>query len=270
MATPTPRWLELAAAKLHIPIAHVEAGVRSFNRRMPEEVNRVLTDHVADLLLAPTSTAVENLHREGLPSAAIHLVGDCMYDVAQYYAAQAERRSRVLERLQIEPGAYVLATIHRAENTDETARLQAIFEGLSTVADELPVVLPLHPRTRAALERSGLLPRAADRLRLIEPVGYLDMVKLERSARLIATDSGGVQKEAFFHGVACVTLRDETEWTELIEIGANRLVSPLTPANLVGAVRAALLTPKLALASDSLYGGGHASEAIVERLLLPS
>ncbi len=147
----------LAAAKLHIPIAHVEAGVRSFNRRMPEEVNRVLTDHVADLLLAPTPVAVENLRREGLPPAAIHLVGDCMYDVALHYAAQAEGRSRVLERLGIEPGTYLLATIHRAENTDEPTRLQAIFAGLYDVARDLPVVLPLHPRTRAALERAGLL-----------------------------------------------------------------------------------------------------------------
>jgi UDP-GlcNAc3NAcA epimerase len=135
------------------------------------------------------------------------------------------------------------------------------------VADELPVVLPLHPRTRAALERNGDLPKAADRLILIEPVGYLDMVKLERSARLIATDSGGVQKEAYFHGVPCVTLRDETEWTELIEMGANRLVSPLTRSNLVGVVRAVLSAPKFGAAAESLYGGGRASQAIVETVL---
>ncbi len=258
----------LAAAKLHIPIAHVEAGVRSFNRRMPEEVNRVLTDHMADLLLAPTPTAIENLRREGLPSTAMHLVGDCMYDVALHYGAQAESRSQILERLELKPGGYVLATVHRAENTDDPARLQAIFEGLSVVATELPVVLPLHPRTRAALERAGLLARVADRLRLIDPVGYLDMIKLERNARLIATDSGGVQKEAFFHSVPCVTLRDETEWTELVECGANRLVSPLTQTNLVSAVREALAA-KAGFAAGSLYGGGRAAEVIVEKLLPP-
>jgi UDP-GlcNAc3NAcA epimerase len=236
---------------------------------MPEEVNRVLTDHIADLLLAPTPTAIENLRREGLPPAATHLVGDCMYDVALHYGAQAEGRSRVLERLEIAPGAYVLATVHRAENTDEPARLRAIFDGLLLIAAELPVVLPLHPRTRAALERAGLLARAADRLRLIDPVGYLDMVKLERSARVIATDSGGVQKEAFFHSVPCVTLRDETEWTELVEVGANRLVSPLTQANLVTAVHKAMAAAKSGFVAGSLYGGGRASEVIVEKLLLP-
>jgi UDP-GlcNAc3NAcA epimerase len=192
-----------------------------------------------------------------------------MYDVALHYAAQAEKHSRVLERLEIERGSYVLATVHRAENTDHKTRLQAIFAGLSRIAKELPVVLPLHPRTRGALERAGLLARVADRLRLIEPVGYLDMLELERHARLIATDSGGVQKEAFFYNVPCVTLRDETEWTELVECGANRLVSPLVEANLVTAAREAMSAGKSGFAAGSLYGGGRASEVIVDKLLPP-
>ena len=201
----------LAAVKLHIHVAHVEAGLRSFNRRMPEEINRVLTDHAADLLLAPTPAAVENLRREGLPEARVRWVGDVMYDAALHFGRLADHASTALESLGLEPCGYVLATVHRAENTDDPARLEAVFEGLFRVAAELPVVLPLHPRTRKALERLGWLERAREQLRLIEPVGYLDMVALEKNARLIATDSGGVQKEAYFFGVPCVTLRDETE-----------------------------------------------------------
>lgn len=260
----------VAAAKLHIPIAHVEAGVRSFNRRMPEEVNRVLTDHAADLLLAPTQTAVDNLAREGIERSRVHLVGDCMYDVALHYAAEAEQRSTILSRLDLSAGKYVLATIHRAENTDDPARLSAIVSGLCQAGRQVPIVLPLHPRTRGALERAGLLARVADTLRLTEPVGYLDMIQLERHSRLIATDSGGVQKEAYFYGVPCLTLRDETEWTELLSEGANRLVKPLTEENLVAALQTALAGSWKKPAGEPLYGGGKAADVIAEKLLAAS
>jgi UDP-GlcNAc3NAcA epimerase len=232
----------LAAAKLHAPLAHVEAGLRSFNRRMPEEINRVLTDHASDLLLAPTQTAVEHLLGEGIPVRRVHLVGDVMLDAARFYGQRAAHHSRVLERIGIEPKRYVLATVHRPENTDDPARLLALFDGLSLVADELPVVVPLHPRTRAALAREGALDRLCGALTLVDPVGYLDMVMLEQCAAAIATDSGGVQKEAFFYEVPCVTLRAETEWVELVELGWARLQPPESPAAVARTVRAALGT----------------------------
>ena len=210
----------LAAAKLHIPVAHVEAGLRSFNRRMPEEINRVLTDHVSDLLFAPTSVAVENLAREGIQDDKVILCGDVMYDVALYYARKVSARTNVLSAYGLEPKGYTLATVHRAENTDDRSRLQEIVAALCALADRMPVVLPLHPRTRAAMKRLDI---EAKPLRMIDPVGYLEMAALESGAALIATDSGGVQKEAFFHRVPCVTLRDETEWRELVDGGYNRL-----------------------------------------------
>jgi len=216
----------LAAAKLNIPVAHVEAGLRSFNRRMPEETNRVVADHVSDLLFAPTITARLNLLAEGVAENRIHLVGDVMYDAALYYGAKAERTSGILPSLQLKSMEYVLATVQRAENTDSRSSLTTLFEGLIEVSRTIPVILPLHPRTRQALEREGLLDRVAEALRVIAPVGYLDMVMLERHARLIVTDSGGVQKEAFFYQVPCVTLRQETEWVELVELGWNRLAPP--------------------------------------------
>jgi UDP-GlcNAc3NAcA epimerase len=207
----------LAAAKLRIPIAHVEAGLRSFDRKMPEEINRVVTDQLSDLLFATNSPAVSNLVREGVARSRIRLTGDIMYDAALVYAEKAETESSILERLQLVSQKYVLATVHRAENTDAPARLRAIFEALRHVSRHIPVIVPLHPRTSAALERAGVAEDVQQRLRLIGPLGYLDMVRLERNARLIATDSGGVQREAYFYRVPCVTLRAQTEWTELVE-----------------------------------------------------
>ena len=229
----------LAAAKLHIPVAHVEAGLRSGNRRMPEEINRIIADHLADLLFAPTETALANLRREGLGERGLHLVGDVMYDAALYYAAKAESKREILRRLGLTPRGYVLATIHRAENTDDPERLRAIFGGLDMTAAGIPVVVPLHPRTGKALREAGFAPTHAG-LRLIEPVGYLEMVCLEKNARLIATDSGGVQKEAFFHRVPCATLREETEWVELLELGWNRLVPPRSAEAVRRGIAAAL------------------------------
>jgi UDP-GlcNAc3NAcA epimerase len=229
----------LAAATLHIPVAHVEAGLRSFNRRMPEEINRVLTDHAADLLFAPTTLAVENLRREGITDERVHLVGDVMYDAALYYGACAEATSHVLRELGVRPGEYVLATVHRAENTDDPARLEIIRAALSHLGGQVRVVLPLHPRTRAVLGEQHVK-KFSKQVLLIDPVGYLDMLLLEKNARFIVTDSGGVQKEAFFYRVPCVTLRDETEWVELVELGWNRLAPPNSVDALLAVLRLAL------------------------------
>lgn len=227
----------LAAAKLLIPVAHVEAGLRSFNRRMPEEVNRVLTDHVSDLLFAPTETAVANLIREGLEPARIHLTGDVMFDaVVRFQPLFAMERERMLSSLELEERRYFVATIHRAENTDDPVRLGAITGALEAIAEELgPVVWPVHPRTRAKLASSG---RDLPRVRLIDPIGYLEMQALLGEARGALTDSGGLQKEAAFHGVPTITLRDETEWTETVEAGVNVLVGA-DPNRIVAAARAA-------------------------------
>lgn len=255
----------LAAAKLHIPVAHVEAGLRSFNRRMPEEVNRVLTDHLADLLFVPTETAMGNLRREGIAGSGVHFIGDVMYDAARHFGEKAARESHVLDQLELQVGAYCLATIHRAENTDIPDRLRAIFSALLAIAEDISIVLPLHPRTRHALEVNGLLMAVETRLRVIEPVGYLDMTMLERSARLVITDSGGVQKEAFFHGVSCVTLRDETEWVELVACGWNHLLPPVSAETVIEELYAVLDSPP-PLSAPDLYGGGHATERVVAAL----
>lgn len=253
----------LVAAKLHIPVAHIEAGLRSFNRTMPEEVNRVLTDHVSDLLFAPTDVAVQHLRREGRPDASILKVGDVMFDATRRFAAQAQQQSRVLNHLGLEGRPYVMATIHRAENTNHLPTLRAMFEALGRL--EHNVVLPLHPRTRHILETQGWLAWAHEQVQLVDPVGYLDMLMLESSAQLVVTDSGGVQKEAFFAGTPCVTLRTETEWTELVELGWNRLVDPGNADAIVHACHDALASPPTAHGTP--YGDGHAAEKIVQALL---
>jgi UDP-GlcNAc3NAcA epimerase len=257
----------LAAAKLHVPVAHVEAGLRSFNRRMPEEINRVVADHVSTWLFAPTDAAVRNLRQEGIVEDKIFLVGDVMYDAALYFGGRSRRDT--LGKLELQSKQYVLATIHRAENTDAGPRLRGVFEGLAAVADAVPVVLPLHPRTRAALEREHLLENCGPNLRLVEPLGYLDMVTLEKNASLIATDSGGVQKEAFFHRVLCVTLRDETEWVELVELGWNRLVPPIDGKAIAAGILASLHDDGKRDAPADLYGGGKAGETITAMLHQP-
>jgi len=256
----------LAAVKLHIPVAHVEAGLRSFNQKMPEEINRVLSDRVSELLFAPTDIAVENLLKEGISESKIHLVGDVMYDAALYYGAKAADNTSILEELHLTPQNYILATIHRAENTDNPDRLRSIFGGLANVAREIPVVLPLHPRTRNALSREGLTEDVFKSLKLIEPLGYLDMVRLEKNARAIATDSGGVQKEAFFFRVPCITLRDETEWIELVRLLWNRLLAPLSPEMVSKGILDALNDSEPKEIPTGLYGAGMAAERIVRLL----
>jgi len=254
----------LAAVKLHIPVAHVEAGLRSFNRCMPEEINRVLTDHASDLLFAPTEASVSNLQHEGFSAGQILRVGDVMYDAALFYGVKAERESRILKALNLQSRQYVLATIHRAENTDDTRRLCTIFEALALTAKEMPVILPLHPRTREALKREKVLGQESENLLLLEPVGYLDMVMLEKHAVLIATDSGGVQKEAFFYEVPCVTLRNETEWVELIEMGWNRLVPPVSAASVFAEIMDMLAQQG---SSGFPYGRGDAAVQILHELI---
>lgn len=250
----------LAAVKLNIPVAHVEAGLRSFNRRMPEEINRVLTDHASSLLFAPTETAARHLANEGIPGAAVRLVGDVMYDAALFYGAKASRSSSILSRLALASKSYVLATIHRAENTDAPGRLTTILNAFSDV--DRPIVLPLHPRTRTKLARNQI--KLPTNIIAIDPVGYLDMVMLEQNAMLIATDSGGVQKEAFFYSVPCVTLREETEWVELIAAGWNRLAPPSSSTCIVERINEAHDSHGQDI---SPYGCGDAAEKIVDALV---
>lgn len=251
----------LAAAKLEVPVAHVEAGLRSFNRSMPEEINRVLTDHLATLLFAPTPDAVRNLEREGIQGESVYLSGDVMYDAAIHYQETSSRDGNVFRHLGLKPKNYILATVHRAENTDNPVRLRAILEGLNLVAADLNIVLPLHPRTRKNLRPLDMDTSA---IRVIEPVGYLDMISLERHARLIATDSGGVQKEAYFYRVPCVTLREETEWTELLRHGWNYLLPPTSAEQI-----ARTILSRLDSAGEEieLYGGGQAAQRIVDVLV---
>ena len=247
----------LAAAKLHIPVAHVEAGLRSFNRRMPEEVNRILTDHLSERLFTPTDTAMANLRREGLPEERLHLVGDVMLDASLFYRDRA-RPPAWFDGLGVDPGDFVLATVHRAENTDDARRLSDILRGLAE--SDLPVLLPLHPRTRARIEEYGL--ELPDRLRVTEPVGYLEMVWLEANCRCIATDSGGVQKEAYFFSKPCITLRDETEWVELVRAGANTLVG----ADPDGIAEALTTLQGWTVADRDIYGSGTAAKKILLEL----
>lgn len=250
----------LAAAKLHIPVAHVEAGLRAFNMRMPEEVNRILADRVSSLLFCPTQTAVENLKAEGV-TKGVHNVGDVMYDVALFYRDHVRQHSTVLDRLGLNHGDFALATCHRAENTDDPVRLAQIVTALAELAVEQPVVLPLHPRTRKLVAENGLS-NQLEKLLVTEPLPYLDMVALEQAARMVLTDSGGVQKEAFFYGVPCITMRDETEWVETVDAGWNRLV---------GADRTRILAaardPHRPSVQTKPYGDGDASLRILETLL---
>ena len=253
----------LAAAKLHIPVAHVEAGLRSFNRRMPEEINRVITDVLSDLLFAPTEGAVGNLEREGISPDKIHLVGDVMFDVAITHRDRARVESAILANTGLQDGKYVLATVHRAENTDDVGRLTTIVRAFNSIARTIPVVFPIHPRTQERLNALGLPRSDQASIQFVSPVGYLDMVRLEMGAAVIVTDSGGVQKEAFFHHVPCVTLRDETEWTELVSLGWNRLAPPTHPDGIVDAVIKAVDSHGVAAEP---YGTGDSSHRIASIL----
>jgi UDP-GlcNAc3NAcA epimerase len=251
----------LAAVKLHLPVAHVEAGLRSRNMAMPEEINRIVTDRVSTLLFAPTGGAVDNLLKEGTPSAQVVLSGDVMFDAALIFRRSADAHSQILTRLGLDPEGYILATIHRAENTDDAVKLAAILRGLGEV--ELPVCLPLHPRTAKRLKEEGIAVPAS--VRIVEPVGYLDMLRLLSNARLVVTDSGGVQKEAYFCRKPCVTVRSETEWCELVDAGWNRLVPPHSAAAVRDGVLDSLAGGAPPAAPD-FYGDGNASGLIAAGL----
>jgi UDP-N-acetylglucosamine 2-epimerase (non-hydrolysing)/UDP-GlcNAc3NAcA epimerase len=231
--------------------------MRSFDRSMPEELNRVLTDHASDLLLCSTETAVRNLERESA-AGETHLVGDVMADVSLAFRDIAEERSTVLDDLGVEPGSYLVATAHRAGNVDRLDRLEQLADLLAALP--APVIFPVHPRTRARLEAAGLSDRLGDGVRLVPPLGYLDFLKLARHARAVLTDSGGVQKEAYLLGVPCVTLRDTTEWVETVESGWNVLVDLDREAAL------AALERNPPSERPELYGGGHAAERVCEVL----
>jgi len=253
----------LTAAKLHVPVAHVEAGLRSFNNKMPEEINRIVADRLSSLLFAPTKTAVDNLTNEGITDG-VHRTGDVMYDVALLFTPKAIEESTILDSLDVTPGEYILATIHRAENTDVITRLTNVSTALRTIAEDITVVLPIHPRTRKMVKEFQLDNRL-NGVKLIDPVGFLDMVNLEHNARLIVTDSGGVQKEAYFHKVPCVTLRDETEWVETVDAGWNVLADVNRCDNIILSIND-MLSQNGERKTIAEYGDGHSSTDIVLKM----
>jgi UDP-GlcNAc3NAcA epimerase len=262
----------LAAAKLHIPVAHVEAGLRSYNPAMPEEINRVLTDRVSSLLLCPTQTALNNLQDEGFPFPAMGVnrtcvpqrivnIGDVMFDAVLYYRERAKEKIS-LDAFGLGHQNYALCTLHRQENTDDPKRLHNILSALRDIATDLPVVLPLHPRTKAKIEQQHNAD-ALSGINVLEPLPYLEMQRLQMSAKIILTDSGGIQKEAYFHRVPCITLRGETEWVETFEAGWNQLAGANTAQILKAWLKAIAPSDR----TDELYGDGRAAEKVVDLLL---
>jgi len=249
----------LAASKLHIPVIHVEAGLRSFNMAMPEEINRIVTDRISTILFCPTDAAVKNLKREGFEHLLVQIIknGDVMQDAAIFYAAKAEQKSNILNHIGLQK--FVLATIHRQDNTDSPENLRNIIIGLNEINRKTPVVVPIHPRTRNILAQQNIIPE----FRLIEPVGYFDMIMLLKNCELVITDSGGVQKEAFFFGKHCITLREETEWVELVENGFNVLVGS-DSSKLATAFK--FFKAKKSDFSIDLYGKGQAAEIIADTI----
>jgi UDP-N-acetylglucosamine 2-epimerase len=247
----------LAAAKLSVPVVHIEAGLRSFNRRMPEEINRVVSDHLSELLLCPSDTAVQNLATEGI-THNVHQVGDVMLDVLDWAKQRIlEQPSKILRQLDVQSGSYLLATVHRSENTDDISKLSGILKAFNSLKE--PVIFPVHPRSRKVLQQAGL--KINPNIRLIEPLGYLDMIALARSARLVMTDSGGLQKEAYWLKVPCITLREETEWVETVDAGWNILVGS-DSGKILDAVRS--FTPNGT--HPKLYGDGFAAARCVDLL----
>jgi UDP-GlcNAc3NAcA epimerase len=242
----------LAAAKLHIPVAHVEAGLRSFNMRMPEEVNRIVADRLSRWLFCPTVTAERNLRQEGVEAARLHTVGDVMYDAVLHYSKKSPQSAR--------GGHYCVATVHRAENTDDAQRLGSILTALDQIAESVPVVLPLHPRTRSRIKEFGV---NTGKIEVVDPVGYLEMIALVRGCEAVLTDSGGLQKEAFFLGKPCITLREETEWVELVELGVNAVAG--TDAQAIVAAWRSLAHRRLDWSARP-YGAGDAGGRIVAAL----
>jgi len=251
----------LAAAKLHIPVAHVEAGLRSFNKKMPEEVNRVLVDHCSDFLFCPTKTAVQNLHKESI-FEGVSITGDVMLDILQDCIHIAEKNSKIMELLDLQPKGYFLATVHRAENTDDPERLENIVEALTSIGK---VIFPCHPRTRKRLEDLHLWEELNKKIQVIMPVGYLDMLLLEKNAQKILTDSGGIQKEAYMLKTPCITMRDDTEWLETLEDGWNFLVG--ADKNKITKYAHEYISKK---EPRNVFGLGDASQRMIEEILCPN
>ncbi|MBN2813186.1 MAG: UDP-N-acetylglucosamine 2-epimerase (non-hydrolyzing) [Bacteroidales bacterium] len=252
----------LAAKKLAIKVVHVEAGLRSFNMQMPEEINRILTDRISDLLFCPTENAVQNLLNEGFPNfkCQIHQVGDVMYDTALYYGSKSSESSAIISSMNLRKNGFVLCTIHRQENTDNLLNLKSIVQALNTIHHEAPVVLPLHPRTRKIMKQQGIKLEFEP----IDPVGYFDMLELLKNCHLVMTDSGGMQKEAYFFDKFCITLREETEWTELVENGYNYL-SGANTSSIISLYQKIQANPAF-LNKKPLYGDGKTAEKIVNYL----
>ncbi len=253
----------LAASKLNIKIAHVESGLRSFNRKMPEEVNRVLTDHLSSVLFAPTALSVENLSREGIVENVVQS-GDVMFDSVLYFGSKGERNDSLVEKLGLKSSQFIVATCHRPENTDNKIKLNNIFSALIKAAKEYRIVMPIHPRTIKCLEKKGLLDKVRASVDIIDPVGYFDMLCLLENAILVLTDSGGLQKEAFFSGTPCITVREQTEWLELVDSGWNILLPPRCPEDIYQKIKQTIGTQGSAC---DVYGDGKASEKIVQALI---
>ena len=252
----------LVASKLNIPIAHVEAGLRSWNWKMPEEINRVLVDRLSSYHFAPTEIARDNLINEGVALDRIHVVGDIMFDATLKFSKLIATRLDLLHELNVSPKGYILLTLHRQSNTDNAHTLRQIFKAIDKIAEQNIVVFPIHPRTKAMLSKYNVT--LSSRIRVIDPVGYLDMLVLERNSSLIVTDSGGVQKEAYFNRVSCVTLREDTEWTELVKHAWNVLVSPNDTDSIVSTVLSRI---NMSGEDCSLYGEGDTGERILKELL---
>jgi UDP-GlcNAc3NAcA epimerase len=252
----------LAAKKLHIPIAHIEAGLRSFNMQMPEEVNRILTDRLSTILFCPTDNSMLNLRKEGYENFNIKMVqsGDIMEDATLYYKNKANSTSHILESLKIENAPFILATIHRAENTDDLVRLKEIVTAFNTIAKSTKVIVPLHPRTTKVIRQNNILTKFT----IIEPIGYFDMLQLLSNCDLVMTDSGGLQKEAYFFNKYCITFRDETEWIELVNFGYNKIVGA-NSEKIINSVNELIHKPFVK--SAELYGGGEAADIICLNLL---
>lgn len=252
----------LAAKKIFVKVAHVEAGLRSFNMRMPEEINRILTDRISDFLFCPTQTAIDNLYKEGFRNidCTVKLVGDVMYDAALYYSNIAETKALAAKDLKLTPGNFVLCTVHRQENTDEPTRLKSIFDALNQINKHMPVIMPIHPRTQKIIKDIGIKPG----FKTIEPVGYFDIIYLLKNSKLVITDSGGMQKEACFFNKYCLTLRDETEWVELVDNKVNVLTGASKDSILEGFD---FFLNKDYPQIKNLYGQGNASELIADCIL---
>jgi UDP-GlcNAc3NAcA epimerase len=248
----------IAAVKLHIPVAHVEAGLRSFDRTMPEEINRVLTDHVSDLLLCPTQTAVDNLSKEGI-TRGVHLVGDVMVDAMRHNTSIAGKKSRILDQLGLKKGDYFVATVHRPGNTDDRKNLTSIIEAFRETGET--IIFPVHPRTKKYLREYDLWDSFTGNIRYIDPLGYIDMLHLMKHAKKILTDSGGIQKEAYVMGIPCITLRENTEWIETLTGGWNVLVGAEKQK-----ILAAVAADSRTTADNAVFGKGHAAGKIIKIL----